>query len=76
MKMLCCTILDKLSGDYNTPFFTPNQATAQREFLRLVRDPNSVIHAFPVDYELYEIGEFDNQSGVMSEFTEPHNITP
>lgn len=76
MKMLCCTIHDSQGKTFNTPFFTPNQATAQREFLRLLRDENSVIHAFPSDYSLFEIAEFDTDTGVMSEFTEIRNITP
>ncbi|WNK14554.1 MAG: nonstructural protein [Microvirus sp.] len=76
MKLLCCTIHDSPANTYNTPFFTANQATAQREFLRLVRDEASAVHAFPSDYSLYEIAEFDTDTGVMSEFTEIHNITP
>jgi len=76
MKLLVCTIHDSSAKTYNTPFFTPNQATGQREFLRLIRDETSALHAFPSDYSLYEIAEYDTDTGVMASFSEPHNVTP
>ncbi|QXP08509.1 MAG: nonstructural protein [Arizlama microvirus] len=76
MKQLVCTIHDSSAKTYHQPFFTPNQATAQREFLRLIRDETSAVHAFPSDYSLWEIAEFDTDTGVISEFSQIQNITP
>lgn len=76
MKYLMCCIYDKQSREYSEPFYTPNQATGQREFLRLLKDTQSVVHAFPEDYSLWEVAEFDTQTGVVSEFTINRDITP
>lgn len=76
MKFAVCSILDKVSGEYSQPFYSPNQQTAQREFVRLVRDPASTIHAFPEDYRLFEVAEFDTETGCMAELSILHDITP
>lgn len=76
MKFAVCTILDKVSREYSQPFYSPNTATAQREFLRLVKDPASAIHAFPADYSLWTVGEFDSESGLVASLSLPQEITP
>ncbi|WNK14216.1 MAG: nonstructural protein [Microvirus sp.] len=70
MKFIVCTIYDKQSREYSQPFYTPNTATAQREFARLAKDAASVVNAFPDDYELYYVGEFNTEDGQL--FSTPH----
>ncbi|WNK13541.1 MAG: nonstructural protein [Microvirus sp.] len=65
MKFIVCSIYDKQSREYSQPFYTPNTATAQREFARLVKDTTTAVHAFPDDYELFQIGEFNTEDGQM-----------
>ncbi|WNK12505.1 MAG: nonstructural protein [Microvirus sp.] len=76
MKYTVCSIFDRASREYSQPFYTPNQATAQREFLRLQKDPQSAVHAFPEDYKLFVVAEFDTESGTMFELTQIQDITP
>ncbi|WNK12442.1 MAG: nonstructural protein [Microvirus sp.] len=75
MKYVVCSIYDTQSREYSQPFYTPNQATAQREFLRLLKDPATAVHAFPDDYKLFDVAEFDTETGLMTELIQ-NDITP
>ena len=61
-----CTIYDMKAGANLQPFFTPNLEVAKRDFATLVNDASTKFYAFPSDYTLFEIGEFDEVAG---EFT-------
>lgn len=75
MKFTVCSIYDEQSKEYSQPFYTPNRATGQREFMRLRNDPQSAVHAFPADYKLFVVGEFDTETGFMFSH-EADDITP
>lgn len=57
------TIKDAKSGTYGVPFFTQNDATAERSFKQAAMDENTTINKFPEDYALYCVGKFDDNSG-------------
>lgn len=62
------SVYDTKAGAYMTPFFYPSEAMAIRAFTQAVLSPEHDIHAFPQDYTLFAIGEFDDEKG----WIEPH----
>lgn len=43
-----------------------NDATAVRNFEHAVRQPDSILASHPNDFALFKVGEYDNESGVIS----------
>jgi hypothetical protein len=60
------TIYDSKAKFYSTPFYSPNDDTAIREFVRIVNDTASNINPFPDDYSLFKIGTFSDTTGLIS----------
>ena len=55
-----------LKGEiFNTPFPAPTHAAAERNFEQVVRDPKTTIAQYPSDYDLYYIGDYDDNTGLM-----------
>lgn len=74
MKLLVFTIRDQGGEFYNPPFFARTKPEAIRSFTRIKMDPNSNIHQFPQHYDLYELGEFDDNEGKMTTFDTPQHV--
>ena len=66
MKIRIFTVFDQKAAAYLQPFFSPTVGTAVRAFSDTVNDPNSMLSKHPSDFTLFEIGGFDDQSGVVS----------
>lgn len=47
------------------PFFAPNKGVVGRAFSGMVNDPSTEIGKYPADFTLFEIGEFDETTGVL-----------
>jgi len=60
------SIYDEKAHAYMPPWCLPTVDLAIREFVDLVNDPESKIFRHQSDYTLFCVGEFDNQSGVLS----------
>lgn len=56
-----------VTADYfmHPPMFSHNRATAEREFRNMVSKPGSAIYENPKDYELYEIGSWTPEVGIL-----------
>lgn len=63
MKTKMFSIYDTKMESYGTPFFMPKRGAAMRAFGDLAKDPKSTIHQHPTDYDLYELAEYDDESG-------------
>lgn len=61
------TVRDSKAGSYLQPFCAQNVGVAVRMVTATARDPESMFNQFPGDYDLYEVGEFDQQIGRVSE---------
>lgn len=57
-------IRDKKAG-FLQPMVDQNDETARRNFAYAIQHGDSIFMAFPDDYDLYKIGEFDSESGQM-----------
>jgi len=67
MKLKVYAIYDSKIEAFKQPFFSPNRNAALRMWDRLANDKqNDMIGAYPSDFTLFEIGEWDDNSGVIS----------
>lgn len=67
MKVLA--VRDAQLGAFMQPFFTQSIGVAVRSFADEVNRQESPMNAHPDDYELFEIGEYDEETGHISCFT-------
>lgn len=63
MKLKIFSVLDLKSDLFSSPFFSPTQASGVRAFSQACTDPASEFSKFPTDFELFQIGEWDDNTG-------------
>lgn len=65
--MILISIFDKKIGRYGPVYNETNLDTAKRQLSVLVNDATSkdMITLFPSDFELYQLGTFNQESGVI-----------
>lgn len=63
MKLKACSIYDKRAQAYGPPMCYPTLGVAERSFSDAVNDAGTTLHKHPEDYQLYELGEFDTETG-------------
>lgn len=65
MKYPIFTIRDHLEGFSPQLFASPNEQSAARGFAFMVSNNKNVMGFRPSNYDLYKIGEFDEESGIF-----------
>lgn len=68
------SIRDSKAEIYNTPFYSRNAQTAIRDFTAGVNDPNSGLGRNTADYDLFEIGGWDEESGRIVALDAPKHL--
>lgn len=68
------SIRDQKAEVYNTPFFSRTHGDAERTLVRLANDPQSMIAQFPLDYDLYYLGDYDTDTGKLTPVSAPQHI--
>lgn len=66
MKLLLCSMYDKKSGIYARPFAAITKADAMRAFADIALDKTHPIGKHPEDYDLYVVGDFDDNTGIVT----------
>lgn len=68
MKSKVYTVYDSKIEAYMSPFLMQTKGQAIRAFSDTVNDPDSKngFHQHPEDFTLFEIGEYDDQTGVYT----------
>lgn len=66
MKLNIYSVRDEASETFGTPFFSPSDNVAVRSFRMLCDDPSSTVHAFPADFALYCLGDYADNTGVIT----------
>lgn len=66
MKTRGFSVFDRAAQAFLPLFFLPTRGVAMRSFSEAVNDPKHEFHKHAKDYELYELCEFDDQSGQVS----------
>lgn len=66
MRTQCFGVFDKKGGVYATPFFCIREGAAIRSFQDIANNPETTVYRHPEDYELFHLGDFDDESGEFS----------
>ena len=75
MQLKAFSIRDAKAGVFNTPFFQKSIGEAERNFDKLVKDPTSMVAQYPDDFDLYYLGDYDDQSGNIKSLDTPQHLT-
>lgn len=71
MRLQVVSIFDSAMNEYITPFFVPAVGMAVRSFSDEVLKESSPMYAHPEDFELFHLGEFDSDVGVLASLPDP-----
>jgi len=73
MKQIICTVKDRAADAYGRPMFVPSAGVAIRSFSDEINRNNADNQLFnhPDDFDLYELGEFDDNSGLFALHQQP-----
>lgn len=74
MTLKVFAIRDSKGEFFTPPFYKKTAGEAERDFHQLVNDANSMVHKYPEDYDLYYIGEFNDQDGKIKSLDSPSHI--
>lgn len=61
-----CAVMDRAMTAYHKPIFVPARAVARRMFSDIANQADHEIGQHPEDYELHELGEWDEITGEFS----------
>jgi len=57
------SIKDIKTGTYGNLIVVPHLAVIQRDISTVLQDPNSNLSMYPADYELFQLGTYDEETG-------------
>lgn len=60
------SVMDSKAGAFAPPFFLANDTVALRSMAAARNDPNSLMSQFRSDFQLFHIGSFDDELGVVT----------
>jgi hypothetical protein len=75
MKLKIYSIRDAKTEYFSAPFFNHTHGEAERNFKKACDDKNSNLNQFPEDYDLYCLGDYDDNSGQITPLDTPQHIT-
>lgn len=73
MRHIICAVRDRQLDAFMRPFTAATTGQAMRAFMDEVNRPDSEMHKHPEDYELYHLGDFDDDTGALTS-CKPHSI--
>lgn len=76
MKYIMCVVRDRVADVYGTPFCTVSTGMAVRSFGDQVNrdEPNNAMFAHADDFELFEVGSFDDSSADFEILPKPRQL--
>lgn len=63
MRQRIFAIYDRAACCYSQPFYQQTRGLGERAFTDAICDEKSAMHAHPGDYDLFDLGEYDNEDG-------------
>lgn len=63
--MILVSVFDKKAGSYGACYCVDNIAVACRSFQNTVKNGDNDLNRFPEDFELCQVGEFNESTGVI-----------
>jgi len=73
-KLKVFSIRDSKAEVYNQPWFAKTYGDGERTFHKITNDPQSMVNTYPDDFDLYCLGEYDDQSGLLVPLDTPKHI--
>lgn len=73
MNLILCSVKDRAADAYGRPMFVPSTGVAIRSFsdeVNRAADDNQ-LYNHPDDFDLYEFGIFDDNTGVFQIYEQP-----
>ena len=74
MKQNVYSIYDSKAEVFNPPIFLHKDGEAIRAFDQICNDPESDFNKWPGDYTLFRIGEWDNETGLLTPLGTPKSL--
>ncbi|QXP08410.1 MAG: nonstructural protein [Arizlama microvirus] len=74
MQLKIYSIRDAKTEVFNPPFFNQTHGEAERNFKDLVNDTKTKPGLHPEDYDLYYIGDYDDNTGKVDPLSTPQHI--
>jgi hypothetical protein len=73
MKLSICSVKDRASDAYGRPMFVPSTGVAIRSFSDEINrsDTDNQLYNHPDDFDLYEFGQFDDNTGLFELYEQP-----
>ena len=73
MKLVLCSVKDRAADAYGRPMFVPSIGVAIRSFSDEINrtDPDNQLNNHPDDFDLYEFGQFDDNTGAFELYEQP-----
>lgn len=68
------SVRDSKGEIFHTPFFNKTHGEAERNFRQLVNDQKSMVAQYPEDFDLYYLGEYDDQKGLAYPLDTPQHM--
>lgn len=68
------SIRDQKAEAFENIFLQNTNGQAERYFTSLVNDPKTLIAMYPADYDLYFIGDYDQQTGKIKPCETPQHL--
>lgn len=73
MKSFLFTVFDNKTQVFCPPFVAITQSAALRDFAYAANDKSTSVGKYPTDFTLYLIGEFDDETALVTE-TQMRNL--
>lgn len=74
MTLIVCAVRDSAVDAFMRPFCVPTVGMAVRSFQDEVKDPQSPMAKHPSDYELFQLGVFDEEAGRFDNAVSPRSL--
>jgi hypothetical protein len=74
VKLIMVAIHDSKSELFGRPLFVRAFGEAERSFADVVNDGKSDYAKYPADFTLFEIGSFDDVTGVLTALAAPRSL--
>lgn len=68
------SVYDEKAGIFAQPFFMPNKGTALRAMSGVFKNTEHEFSKFPQDYTIYELGDYDDNSGRINSYDKPEHV--
>lgn len=67
-KIIVCAVRDRAVDAFLRPIFVAHIGQAKRQFRDEInrKEPGNSLNKHPEDYDLYEMGEFDENTGLFA----------